>query len=72
MKILITGAKGQVGSELVKEAKKRGHDVYPFGSKELDISIKTIEVHRANLMSKMEADSLSDLIRKTLSAQDEP
>ena len=37
-------------------------------AKELDISIKTIEVHRANLMAKMEADSLSDLIRKTLSA----
>ena len=37
-------------------------------AKELDISIKTIEVHRANLMTKMEASSLSDLIRKTLSA----
>lgn len=41
-------------------------------AKELDISIKTIEVHRANLMSKMEAESLSDLIRKTLTASDEP
>ncbi|WP_455216968.1 response regulator transcription factor [Kaarinaea lacus] len=39
-------------------------------AKELDISIKTIEVHRANLMSKMEADSLPDLIRKTLSANE--
>ena len=39
-------------------------------AKELDISIKTIEVHRANLMAKMEADSLSDLIRKTISASD--
>ena len=38
MKILITGAKGQVGTELVKEANKRGHEVYGFGSKELDIS----------------------------------
>ena len=38
MKILITGAKGQVGSELVTEATKRGHKVYGYGSKELDIS----------------------------------
>lgn len=37
-------------------------------AKELDISVKTIEVHRANVMAKMEADSLSDLVRKTLSA----
>lgn len=37
-------------------------------AKELDISIKTIEVHRANLMAKMKADSLSDLIRQTLVA----
>lgn len=40
-------------------------------AKELDISIKTIEVHRANLMAKMDADSLSDLIRKTLVAVEE-
>jgi dTDP-4-dehydrorhamnose reductase len=38
MKILITGAKGQVGSELVLEAEKRGHDVYSFTSSELDIT----------------------------------
>lgn len=40
-------------------------------ARELDISIKTIEVHRANVMAKMEADSLSDLIRKTLSADED-
>ena len=39
-------------------------------AKELDISVKTIEVHRANLMAKMEANSLSDLIRKTLLADE--
>lgn len=39
-------------------------------ARELDISIKTIEVHRANLMAKMEADSLPDLIRKTLRADE--
>jgi dTDP-4-dehydrorhamnose reductase len=38
MKILITGAKGQVGSELVLEAEKRGHDVHGFTSSELDIT----------------------------------
>jgi len=39
-------------------------------AKELDISVKTIEVHRSNLMAKMEADSLSDLIRKTISVSE--
>jgi len=38
MIILITGAKGQVGTELTSEATKRGHKVHGFGSKELDIS----------------------------------
>jgi dTDP-4-dehydrorhamnose reductase len=38
MKILISGARGQVGSELLVQAGIRGHDVYDFGSRELDIS----------------------------------
>ena len=38
MKVLITGARGQVGSELTRQAITRGHDVIGFGSKELDIS----------------------------------
>lgn len=38
MRILITGAKGQVGTELVTEATNRNHKVYGYGSKELDIS----------------------------------
>ncbi len=38
MKILITGAQGQVGSELLKEAHNRKHQVYGFGSTELDIT----------------------------------
>ncbi len=38
MKLLITGAKGQVGTELVAAAFIRGHEVHGFGSKELDIS----------------------------------
>ncbi|MCK5661905.1 MAG: dTDP-4-dehydrorhamnose reductase [Thiotrichaceae bacterium] len=38
MKLLITGAKGQVGTELALDAKHRDHQVYAYGSKELDIS----------------------------------
>lgn len=38
MKILITGAKGQVGTELTRQAITRGHEIYGFGSKELDIT----------------------------------
>jgi dTDP-4-dehydrorhamnose reductase len=38
MKILITGAKGQVGTDLVIEAKKRSHETFGFTSSELDIT----------------------------------
>jgi two-component system response regulator FixJ len=34
----------------------------------LNISPRTVEIYRANVMSKMRADSLSDLIRMTLAA----
>ena len=33
---------------------------------ELGISPRTVEVYRANLMTKMQANSLSELIRMTL------
>jgi two-component system response regulator FixJ len=33
---------------------------------ELNISIRTVEIHRSNVMSKMEAKSLSELIRMAL------
>ena len=46
MNILITGAKGQVGTELVTEATKRGHKVYGYGSKSLDIS-KLEQINKA-------------------------
>jgi two-component system response regulator FixJ len=35
---------------------------------ELDISPRTVEIHRAHLMEKMQAKSLSDLVRQALSA----
>ncbi len=38
-------------------------------ARELDISVKTIETHRANLMSKMDAGSVSELVRIALLAE---
>lgn len=38
MKILVTGASGQLGHDLVIELNKRGHEVIGVGSKELDIT----------------------------------
>ena len=35
-------------------------------AKELEISIKTVEVHRANVMDKMSANSVADLVRMSL------
>jgi len=34
----------------------------------LAISPRTVEIYRANVMSKMRADNLSDLIRMTLAS----
>jgi two-component system response regulator FixJ len=33
---------------------------------DLGISPRTVEIYRANLMTKMQADSLSDLVRMAL------
>jgi FixJ family two-component response regulator len=38
-------------------------------ARELDISVKTIETHRANLMAKMQASSVSELVRIALLAE---
>ena len=55
MKILITGAEGQVGKELVSIANQRGFDVIAAGQTELDITqLKNIksyfEVHQPDLV----------------------
>jgi dTDP-4-dehydrorhamnose reductase len=55
MKILITGAQGQVGKELVSIANQRGFDVIAAGRAELDITkLKNIEsyveVHQPDLV----------------------
>ena len=55
MRILITGAQGQVGKELVSIANQRGFDVIAAGQTELDITqLKNIEsyveVHQPDLV----------------------
>ncbi|GAB4347076.1 MAG: response regulator transcription factor [Gammaproteobacteria bacterium] len=38
-------------------------------SRELDISVKTVEAHRARIMEKMKADSLSQLVKMAMSLE---
>ena len=38
MKLLVAGAKGQVGTELILEGERRGHQVLAVGKAELDIT----------------------------------
>ncbi len=39
---------------------------------ELGLSEKTVEVHRAHIMSKMQADNVADVVRMTLTAKPQP
>jgi len=55
MKVLITGAKGQVGSELVRDCQAHGLDFVAFGSKDLDITSQVdvdaaIKAHQPNVI----------------------
>jgi two-component system response regulator FixJ len=38
---------------------------------ELEVSTRTVETHRATIMSKMNASSLAELVRMSLAAEDE-
>lgn len=38
-------------------------------AKKLEISVKTVEVHRANVMNKMNVNSVADLVRKSLDVE---
>ena len=38
---------------------------------DLDISIKTVEAHRANIMDKIEARTMADLMKTALAARQE-
>lgn len=55
-----------------RERQVCGAIVEGFSNKEvaasLDISPRTVEIYRSNVMSKMQADSLSDLVRMMLAA----
>lgn len=44
MKTLITGVKGQVGTDLVLEANTRDHKVYGYSSSELDITNSVVVI----------------------------
>ena len=39
---------------------------------DLGISARTVEVYRANVMTKMQADSLSELVRMVLMVEGDP
>ncbi len=39
MKIVVTGGTGQLGTDVVTELKKRGHDVIGLGSADMDLSL---------------------------------
>ena len=40
MKVLVTGATGQLGYDIIKELKKRNIDAVGIGSKDCDITAK--------------------------------
>lgn len=70
-KILITGAKGQVGAELMREAVARGHDVVGYHSAELDITdakqvLKALEAFQPQAVINAAAYTAVD------KAEDEP
>lgn len=53
MKILITGAKGQLGKDIIKVLKKKGHSFSPIDLPEIDITNET-QIHNYILHDKPE------------------
>ena len=64
--------KSAVGSQLLSAREREVLDGLVAGkpnkiiAHDLGISPRTVEVYRANVMTKMQADSLSDLVRMVL------
>ena len=73
---LVKAAEGRIEGLTARERQVLEHLVAGRSNKviayELDISPRTVEIHRAHLMEKMQARSLSDLIRMALAAGVEP
>lgn len=65
-KNLLCGLTPRERSVLDKLVQGRSNKVVAF---ELGISPRTVEIHRAHIMTKMEASSLSDLVRLVLAAE---
>ncbi len=69
MKILVTGAGGQLGADLAPMLKKAGHEVLAFGSRELDITDaaslkKAVEGHGPAVLVNCGAYTKVDLAEK--------
>jgi two-component system, LuxR family, response regulator FixJ len=64
--------RGRIAALTERERQVLGHLVAGRPNKviayELDISPRTVEIHRANLMEKMQAKSLSELVRAAFTA----
>ena len=73
---LVQNAESRIGLLTAREHQVLQHLVAGRANKviayELDISPRTVEIHRAHLMEKMQARSLSDLIQLALAGATEP
>ena len=55
MKVLVTGASGQLGYDVVRELTKRGHEAIGVGSKEMDVT-------DAKMVEKVITDAKVDVV----------
>ncbi|MCA1914834.1 dTDP-4-dehydrorhamnose reductase [Methanospirillum hungatei] len=66
MKVVITGANGQLGQDITNLLRKHGHDVTACGSKDLDITkydrvTETIQTHKPDIIINCAAYNAVDL-----------